>query len=228
MSASNFNPIWEDSIYGTGNHLNKYPFDNVVTFIFRNFPRNKPRNEIKILEIGSGAGNNLWFAAREGFSVTGIDGSKSAIDFAKKRFEEEGLKGEFLVGDFTNLPLKDDSFDIVIDRGSIVCVGLEAGKKAIQEAHRTLVKGGLFFFNPYSQAHTSFSSGTLQKNGQVTDIEHGMLVGVGAISLYSHRDILDALPCEKWNIKTLKHKEVKEIGIYQTVHAEWEVITQKI
>ncbi len=228
MSASNFNTIWEDTIYGTGNHLNKYPFDNVVTFIFRNFPRNKPRNEIRILEIGSGAGNNLWFAAREGFSVTGIDGSKSAIDFAKKRFEEEGLKGDFLIGDFTNLPLDDSYFDIVIDRGSIVCVDLEAGKKAIQEAHRTLVKGGLFFFNPYSQAHTSFTSGQLQENGQTSNIKHGTLVGVGNISLYSHRDILDALPTDKWNIQSIKHKEFKEINIHQTVHAEWEIIAQKI
>ena len=228
MSASNFNTIWEDTIYGTGNHLNKYPFDNVVSFIFRNFPRNKPRNEVKILEIGSGAGNNLWFAAREGFSVTGIDGSKSAIDFTKKRFADEGLKGEFVVGDFTNLPFEKDSFDIVIDRGSIVSVDLEAGKKAIQEAHRTLVKGGLFFFNPYSQSHTSFSSGQLQENGQVTNIAHGTLVGVGDISLYSHRDILEALPTNQWKIKSIKHREHKEIGVYQTIHADWETIAEKI
>ena len=228
MSASNFNTIWEDTIYGTGNHLNKYPFDNVVTFIFRNFPRNKPRNEVKILETGSGAGNNLWFMAREGFSVTGIDGSKSAIDFAKKRFEEEGLTGEFLVGDFTDLPFEDNTFDIVIDRGAIVCVNLEAGKKAVQEAHRTLVKGGVFFFNPYSQAHTSFSSGKLQGDGKVSDIEHGTLVGVGGLCFYSHRDVLHALPNDKWNTKSLMHKELKEMNIHQTIHAEWEAVVEKI
>ncbi len=228
MSASNFNTIWEDTIYGTGNHLNKYPYDNVVAFIFRNFPRNKPREDVKILELGSGAGNNLWFAAREGFSVTGIEGSKSAVDFANKRFKEEGLEGKFLVGDFTDLPLEDNSFDIVIDRGSIVCVALEAGKKAIAEAYRTLVKGGTLFFNPYSQAHTSFGSGTLQENGQVSNIQHGTLTGVGELCFYSHRDVLNALPKDKWNIKSIKHKEFKEINVNQTVHAEWEVIAEKI
>ena len=45
-----------------------YPFDNVVTFLFRNYPKDK-QSEINILEVGCGGGNNLRFAAREGFNV---------------------------------------------------------------------------------------------------------------------------------------------------------------
>ena len=33
------------------------------------------RSTISVLEIGSGAGNNLWFLARERFDASGIDGS---------------------------------------------------------------------------------------------------------------------------------------------------------
>jgi len=67
MSTSSFDPHWEQQIYGQGAHLNLYPFDVVVTFVFRNAPRDRPRSEVRIVEIGCGAGNNLWFAAREGF-----------------------------------------------------------------------------------------------------------------------------------------------------------------
>ncbi len=221
------NTFWEDAIYSQGHHLNKYPFDNVVTFIFRNFPRTKPKNEVKILEVGSGAGNNLWFAAREGFSVTGIDGSQSAIDFSKKRFDEEKLEGDFVVGNFTKLPFEDNSFDIAIDRCSIVCVNFEDAKKAVDEVHRVLNKEGKFFFNIYSQAHTSFLSGQLQEGGLVKDIQVG-LVGAGDLCFYSHTDILNILPKDKWRISSIKHKEIREIEIHQTIHAEWEVVAEKI
>src|SRR6478752_606793 len=121
----NFNSaIWEKEIYGKGNHFNKYPFDNVVSFIYGNYPKDKKRETIKILEVGCGAGNNLWFASREGFNVTGIDGSTSAIDFAKERFLQEGLQGNFMVGDFTKLTFEDCEFDLLIDRGSITCCTL--------------------------------------------------------------------------------------------------------
>ena len=224
----NFNQIWENDIYGQGKHLNRYPFDNVVSFLFRYYPRNKPKNEVKILEVGCGAGNNLWFAAREGFKVVGIDGSRSAIDFCKKRFQDEGLEGTFVVGDFTQLPFEDNYFDILIDRGSIVCVDLEAGKRAVQEAYRTLQKGGYFFFNPYSQMHSSFVGGELLPNGYTTNIQSGSLIGVGDLCFYSYRDILDTLPKNKWNIKSIKHKEFTEMNTCQSVHAEWEIIAEKI
>ncbi len=93
MKKQNHIPnIWEKKIYGQGQHLNRYPFENVVTFICRNYPRDKERKEINVLEVGCGSGNNLWFAAREGFSVTGIDDSKSAINYAKERFKNENLE----------------------------------------------------------------------------------------------------------------------------------------
>lgn len=225
---SNFNSIWEDKIYGQGYHLNKYPFDNVVTFLFRNYPRNKKREDIRILEVGCGAGNNLWFAAREGFSVTGIDGSITAINFCQKRFEEENLKGQFLVGDFTDLPFDDNSFDIVIDRGSIVCCNLQAGFQAVREIHRVLVSGGKFFFNPYSQQHSSFISSKRLENGFSTDIRIGSLAGLGDLCFYSYKEITEALPTSEWNILSLKHKEMKEIIPTDNVHAEWEIIAEKI
>src|SRR5262245_53509995 len=126
QSSRTFDPIWEDAIYGQGQKISRYPFDIVVTFVYRNYPRHKPRHDVRILEVGCGSGNNLWFAAREGFQVAGIDGSSSAIAYAQKRFAEEGLTGDLRVGDFTQLPFESDSFDLAIDRGSLTCCGLSA------------------------------------------------------------------------------------------------------
>ena len=118
------NPFWEDEIYAQGMHQNRYPYDSVVTFIFRNFRRDVKRNDIRILEVGCGCGNNLWFAAREGFKIFGVDGSPSAIEYANRRLEEDGLAGDLRVSDFASLPFESEYFDFVIDRCSIVFYNL--------------------------------------------------------------------------------------------------------
>ena len=228
MSIDNHIPeIWEKQIYGNGNHLNKYPFDNVVTFVNRNYPKDKNRKDIRILEVGCGSGNNLWFAAREGFSVTGIDGSSSAINYAIERFKNEKLEGTFIVGDFTDLPFDDDYFDLVIDRGSIVCVNLDGAKKAISQVKRVLKSSGLFFLNLYSDRHSSYLSGTLQEDGFTTDINDGSLAGVGNLCFYGRKEI-DYILKNLWNIKVFKHK-ISEEYINEKIlsHAEWEIILQK-
>jgi 2-polyprenyl-3-methyl-5-hydroxy-6-metoxy-1,4-benzoquinol methylase len=84
MSTKTLDPIWEEK-YSAG-HAQRYPWDPVVTFIFRNAPRDRPRSEVRILEVGCGTASNLWFAAREGFNVAGVDGGESAIAYAKQRF----------------------------------------------------------------------------------------------------------------------------------------------
>jgi SAM-dependent methyltransferase len=145
---------WEKDVYSIGRQLNRYPFDAVVAFVWRYRPP-KPVAETRLLELGCGAGNNLWFAAREGFAVAGIDISQTAIDYARRRFAEDGLVGDFRVGEFTSLPFDDESFDLAIDRGAITCVSLEQGRRAVSEIWRVLKPGGRFFFNPFSDRHTA-------------------------------------------------------------------------
>ena len=123
----------------------------------------------------------MWFAAREGFCVAGINGSESAIRFARRRFKLEGLSADLRVGDFTNLPFAEDSFDLVIDRGSLTCVGASARRRAVAEVRRVMVPGGKFLFNPYSDRHTSARSGRPGQDGRTVDIMAGTLTDVGAI-----------------------------------------------
>lgn len=225
---NHFDSIWENEIYGEGRNISRYPYDSIVSFIYRNYPRDKSRKEIKILEVGCGTGNNLWFAAREGFSVTGIEGSKTAVEYAQNRFREEGLHGEFVVGDFTKLPFADNSFDLVFDRGAIVCVNFDGGKKVCSEVHRVLKTNGKFLFNPYSDSHTSFGSGDLQSDGMVINIKDGTLAGVGGLCFYGRQDIRRSLG-DGWKIYSLQQKEYSNFTEPRvSIHSEWEVIAEKI
>jgi SAM-dependent methyltransferase len=222
-----FNEIWED-IYHEGRQLNRYPFDQIVSFIYRNMPREKPRSEVSIVEVGCGAGNNLWFAAREGFRVAGIDGSASAIEHARKRFDEEGLQGDLRVGDFTALPWDDASFDIAFDRGALTNCGLTMGQKAVREIRRILRPGGKFYFNPYSVMHSSHVAGRAGPDGLTQDISAGGLEGMGSICFYTRRDVDKALE-EGWRVLSMVHVERSDVLRPQyTVTAEWRVICEKL
>jgi SAM-dependent methyltransferase len=219
-------PVWE-AIYSAGQQLNRYPFDAVVSFIYKNYPRHKPRAETRILEIGSGAGNNLWFAAREGFSTTGIDGSASAVAFAQQRFAQEQLPGEFRVGDFTRLPFPDAQFDFVIDRAALTCSGRQATRQTVAEVRRGLLPGGKFFFNPYSDRHSSYTSGTPGPDGVTSEITGGTLVGIGSIFFYGKRDLME-LFAAGWQLRSIRHIETREeLEPLVSVHAEWIVVAEK-
>lgn len=143
-----FDSPWE-SIYRSGGQLNQYPFDRVVSWFSSRFQTSDERARISVLEVGCGAGNNLWFLARSGFRCAGIDISSSAIDFARSRLHAEGLVADLRVGCFTSLPFDDREFDVVLDRGGIACVDLETGRQAIAEVARVVRPEGVFIFSPF-------------------------------------------------------------------------------
>ena len=220
-----FDPIWEEK-YAAG-HCQNYPWDMVVSFVFRNVPRDRPRSEIKIMEVGFGSAPNLWFAAREGFKVAGVEGSSSAVDFALERFKCEGLSGDLRLGDFTSLPFDDDSFDLVIDRGSLVCVGVEAQKQAINEIHRCLRMGGRFLHNTYADSHSSMLAGQQGLDGLINNISGGTLVGVGQLHFTSRSEINERFAVG-WNLVQVQRREwVDMLSVNSDIHAEWVVVAEK-
>jgi SAM-dependent methyltransferase len=218
-----FDPVWA-AMQAAGTHLSRYPWDSVVSFLFRHAPADRPRSEVRVLEVGCGGGPNLWFAAREGFSVAGIDGSEPAIAYARERFAAEGLEGDFRVGDFTELPFEDASFDLVIDRAAITCAGRKAGRRAIAEARRVLVDGGRFLFIPYGDRHSSARSGVPGPDGVTLGIGWGSLVGVGQICFYTRADVMRTF-AEGWTLESVELVDL--VGPQGGVHEEWHAIARK-
>ncbi len=217
--------IWE-KIYQNGQQ-NLYPWDHVVSFVFQHAPQQTPRKNIHILEVGCGTGNNLWFAAREGFSVTGIDASEHALKHAKARFQKDNLKGAFYAADFTRLPFPEQYFDLIIDRGSLVCVGKKAQQKTIQDIQRILKPNGKFFYNGYADSHSSNLSGELDEDHLRHHISTGNLTGVGALYFASHNDIQHFFQ-HGWQLISVQRKEITNmLHTDQSIHAEWLVIAQK-
>jgi len=220
--------FWEN-IYSGGSQLNKYPFDQVVSFVFRNRPptlRAENKKGINIMELGCGVGNNLWFAAREGFNVTGIDISESAIAYAKKRFSDEGLNGTFICGDFSCINKLEDRFDLVIDRSALCCTTKENAKKTITGLRAIMNPSAKMFFNPCSDRHSGCASGVYSANGMTVNMSKGPST-TAEIYFYGRRDIFELFE-DGFTIESLQHMDLVEmVSSEQFNLAEWRVIAVK-
>ncbi len=156
-----FNQTWEKKIYSKGRQINNYPYDLVVSLIAKNFfsiPINE-RKKISMLDLGCGAGNHAKFFAENGFSVYGIDGSITAIKHCREKFKSLGLKGNFIQGDFLNLPFKDNFFNCVLDRESVYANEYATIKEAVDQVYRKLKVGGLFISFMYNNYHPDIKYG---------------------------------------------------------------------
>ncbi|NTZ16377.1 class I SAM-dependent methyltransferase [Paenibacillus sp. JMULE4] len=145
-----WDPVWEEVF--TNQAWGKYPSEDLIRFVACNFYKVQNRKDIKILEIGCGPGANLWYMAKEGFTVYGIDGSDSAIKQARKRLNEEcpGWMGELQVSDFRDIPYKDNTFDAVIDNEAVYSNSFDESKRIYSEMHRVTKSGGKFFSRTFA------------------------------------------------------------------------------
>lgn len=187
-----WDPVWE-KIFNERPVWGEYPPEELVRFISTNYYSVPKRSDIKILEIGCGPGGGpSWYIAREGFAFYGIDGSATAIEKAKKRFEREGLHGEFVVGDIAKLPWPNETFDCVVDVVSLQCNSEEGTRDILREVYRVLKPGGKQFSLTAKAGCWGDGSGTRIDNTSYKDVEEGPFRNMGVIR-FATKESLESL-----------------------------------
>lgn len=106
--------------------------------IKKQLPQDK---NLRILDVGCGAGFFSVLLAKEGYQVTGVDLTPDMVENARTLAAEEKTDCEFLVMDAENLRFADESFDVVISRN--LTWTLPDVKSAYREWVRVLKKGGI-------------------------------------------------------------------------------------
>lgn len=143
-----WDPGW-DSLFSRV-EWGKYPGEELIRFVARSFYSVPARKAIRLLEVGCGTGANVWFMAREGFTVDGVDGSEVALKSADNRLRNEGLRATLVPGDAMNLPYGEGIFDAVIDVECIYANTLVDSHKIIAECHRVLKPGGWLYSKTFA------------------------------------------------------------------------------
>ena len=172
-----WDPAWDEVF--AGHEWGKYPPEYVVRFVARAWYGAKVRAATRLLDLGSGPGSNSWYMAREGFTVSAIDGSERAVNALRSRLLSEGLTVDARVGDFISLPWPDDWFDGVIDNLSICHNPFEESKRVMAEVRRVLKDDGRFLSAGFSDRSWGFGTGRKVEPGGFSDIAEGPCAGKG-------------------------------------------------
>ncbi|MFA7238478.1 MAG: methyltransferase domain-containing protein [Sulfuricellaceae bacterium] len=185
-----WDPVWEKVF--SSQAWGKYPGEDLIRFVARNFYGAPDRSAVKLLEVGCGPGANLWFMAREGFTVYGIEGSQTAVDQARARLDAEcpGWKGQLWCGDMGRIPMEDGFFDAVIDNEAVYCNAYETSRHIYQEMARVTRKGGKLFARTFAQG--SWGSDTGEKLGHnAWRVAEGPLLNKGYARFTNDSEIED-------------------------------------
>ena len=112
----------------------------------------------EVLDVGCGLGDNAIFLASRGHSVTGLDGSPTAIEQARDRAAQAGVLSPtagaagvtFDVADATTLTGYDGRFDTVVDSALYHCLdddGRQAYAASLYRATRPGARWHLYCFS---------------------------------------------------------------------------------
>jgi SAM-dependent methyltransferase len=187
-----------------------------------------------VLDLGCGAGNDCFIARKlvgENGKVTGIDFTAAMLEKAKVNLEKTGFKNvDFIKGDIENMPLPDNSYDVVISNCVLNLVPDK--EKAFSEIYRVLKHGGHFCISDVvlagklpaelqeaAEMYAGCVSGALQKDDYLNIIKKQ---GFKTIEIKKEKkiEIPDNVLLKYITPYELKVFKTEKIGIYSiTVNA---------
>tara|TARA_B100001287_G_C22628614_1_gene503894 strand:- start:20 stop:685 length:666 start_codon:yes stop_codon:yes gene_type:complete len=184
-------PIWEK--LHSSRSWGKYPAESLIRKVMRNYSLISNKEEISILEIGCGAGANLSFFMEEGFNVTGIDGSESAIKNAKKfltkKFKEKKHKLKLEVIKFEDYLFKKDSFDLVVDYFAIYANKMKVIKSIYSKVHKVLKPNGYFYGRVWGDLCEGANTGYIFEPGTSLNPSKGPCKDMGTSHFFNEKEI---------------------------------------
>jgi arsenite methyltransferase len=188
-----------------------------------------------VVDLGSGAGNDCFIARSlvgESGRVIGIDMTEAMIAKARANAEKLGfINVEFRLGDIDNMPVEDNTADVVVS--NCVMNLVPDKQKAFAETFRVVRKGGHFSISDIvlqgelpdelkneAALYAGCISGAVPKDDYLRIIKEAGFTGI-AIQKDRKIDIPNEMLAKFLTIDQLREYRKSQIGIFSiTVYAE--------
>ncbi len=144
--------FWESSFNEMQTTWGFDPSDSAI-YVKEFFLQNKVK---EILIPGIGYGRNAKIFSDNGFKVTGIEISKTAIDLAKN---ENGLDFEIHHGSVTDMPVDNNTYDGIFCYALIHLLNYRERRKFIQDCFNQLKPNGYLIFTVVSKKDSMYGNG---------------------------------------------------------------------
>jgi 2-polyprenyl-3-methyl-5-hydroxy-6-metoxy-1,4-benzoquinol methylase len=110
-------------------------------------------NEIRgsVLDVGCGTGENALYLAGLDYEVWGVDTALAAIQKARSKSLQRGIRVNFRLVDALELPCLGKTFDTVIDSGLFQVLSDEERIRFRESLAAVLIPGGTYFMLCFSE-----------------------------------------------------------------------------
>lgn len=219
-----FSTEWEQQ-YQSNAHMSIWPWSDLVSFFYRHVRPITP--ELRVLELGCGAGANIPFFKRLGVEYFAIDGSETIVEKLKGQYPE--LAANIVAGDFTQrLPFAGE-FDVVVDRASLTSNSTQAIERCLDAVYHRLKPNGKYIgIDWYSTAYSDYKKGVESDDAFTrTGFEEGSFAGLGRVHFSDKPHLLELF--KSFEMMVLEHKEVqREIPDDGWQFASWNFVARKV
>lgn len=218
-----FSSEWEQC-YAVNGNASMWPWSDVVSYVFRY--AQPIREDMKVLEIGCGAGANIPFFERLGVDYHAIEGSGTAVDMVRSRYPT--LQDKVVVGDFTKSIPFDFEFDLVIDRSALTHNCNEAVKRALELIYAGLKLKGLYIgVDWFSDLHSDRRWGIQAEDTHTyTDFSQGQFSKIGRVHFSDEahlRRLFSRFEIDLMELKIIRRKWPKNGHVF----ASWNIVARK-
>ena len=211
-----FSSEWEDQ-YRSNEQLSIWPWSDLISLVI-NHTDIRNNESCKVLELGCGAGANIPFFKSLKVDYYAIEGSPTIVERLKENFG--GFAENIVVGDFTKEIPFEDSFDLIVDRGSITCNTLEGIENCLNLVHQKLAPKGKFIGITWlSDKHSEASRGT-PGNDDFTRINY-----LGNLHFSTREHLEDLL--QNFKIEVLQEQSLNYLVGSDLISANWNFVVSK-
>ena len=218
-----FSLEWDER-YSSNTQMSIWPWSDLVSYVIRYA---KPaRKQIRVLELGCGAGANIPFFLAQGFKYYGIEGSNTIINKLKESFPK--IENNLVAGDFTKQIQFEEKFDLVVDRASLTHNNTDGIKNCLELVYDKMKKNSMYIgIDWYSTEHYNYSNFVKKLDMYSrTEYSKGQFANVGTVHFTNKSHLLKLF--KKFEILVLEHKVVTKEIPKKNKFATWNFVARKI